>query len=361
MTSAASAAPPRKVLVVSDGKHGPTATQRISFGQPFETDGKGTSLRFIFQKQEVSSAAIERAFTVQNPDVLVLSRYTSELGSDWIRLARAAAIPVIYHIDDDLLAVPPSLGKAKYGTYNEPQRLKALRANIENSDLLYVSTPALADRLVAHGIQTPVFAGEIYCSVNSAELGSSFLPATGPVIGYMGTSGHSENFRTVIPALCDVMDAVPSLRFELFGTIALPPELKQFGGRVRHLPPVRDYSQFNSYLKTLGWWIGLAPLEDNMFNRCKADTKWVEYSLAGMAVVASDLPIYCRACGGNAGIVAKSGSDWSSAMLMLLAHSRQRSELVSNAQAKLRGRYTHEHLRRQFEAVIAKAFEIASS
>lgn len=350
----------RKVLVVSDGKDGPTATQRISFGQPFGTDGSGLRAQVLFQKSVATPAAIERAFENQSPDVLVLSRYTSALGREWIRLARARRTPIIYHIDDDLLAVPATLGQVKYAAYNEPERLRALRENIESSDLLYVSTPALLDRLQEHGIRMPAVAGEIYCSVDASGLGASSFPATGPVIGYMGTSGHSEDFRLVIPALCDVMDAVPSLEFELFGTIALPSELKRFGNRVRHLPPKSEYSEFASYLRRLGWWIGLAPLVDNAFNRCKADTKWVEYSSAGMAVIASDLPVYRQACGDNAGIVANAPQEWSNAMLSLLANPGRRSLMVANAQSKLREQYSHERLRRQFEQVMAKAFEIVS-
>lgn len=349
-----------RLLVISDGRHGPTATQKISFGQPFEGIAGEASLQVHFQAHEPNRAVIARIFQAHRPDVLVLSRYTSELGGDWIGLARAAGIPVLFHIDDDLLSVPESLGEAKYTAYNQPARLKALRENIEGSDLFYVSTEELARRFRDHGIETPIIAGEIYCSVDPRDIGASSPPATGPVIGYMGTAGHSEDLGGVIPAICQVMEAVPMLRFELFGTIPMPAELGQFGSRVCHLPPVRDYSKFTAYLKTLGWWIGLAPLQDNVFNRCKADTKWVEYTLAGMAVVASDLPTYHRACADGAGILAKSSRDWSNALLTLLARPHQRSCMVSIAQDKLRESYNNERLRRQIESVVARAFQLAT-
>jgi hypothetical protein len=254
---------------------------------------------------------------------------------------------VIFHIDDDLLAVPESLGASKYKAYNSPERLQALRDNIEDSDLLYVSTAELEKRFREHGIAAPIVAGDVYCAVAQDEIGALTAPATGPVIGYMGTAGHSADLAMVMPAICEVMDAIPSLQFEVFGTIKMPAELDRFGSRARHIPTVADYTQFLPFLRSLGWWVGLAPLEDNSFNRCKADTKWVEYSLAGMAVVASDLPVYHRACADGAGILASSHVQWSDALQQLIYRPNVRQRMVQASQAKLRQAYTHEKLRAQ--------------
>lgn len=345
---------PRKLLVVCDGK-APSATQKISFGQPFSGGDGEREARIHFEPHHEQAKEITAAFEQLRPNVLILSRYTSPLGLDWIALARAADVPVIYHIDDDLLAVPESLGAAKFKAYNSPQRVKALRDNIEQSDLFYVSTVELKARFAEHGIVTPTVAGEIYCSVAPGDIGALLAPATGPVIGYMGTGGHSADLASVLPAICDVMDQSPSLNFELFGTIKMPSEFERFGRRVRHLAPVSDYADFIPHLRSLGWWVGLAPLEDNPFNRCKADTKWVEYSLAGMAVVASDLTVYRRACANDAGVLCSSLDDWRSAISSLIHRPDFRQRTIAAAQAKLVDEYTHERLRCQVIDVIGRA------
>ena len=342
-------------LIVSDGKRGPTATQMISFGQPFAS-ARGTSpVSIVLERHHANAEEVYKAFAAQRPKLLGLSRYPSERGLDWIRLARAARIPVIFHIDDDLLAVPASLGVAKYAAYNSPERLKALRENIERSDLLYVSTSELGRRIEEHNVRTPIVAGDIYCSVSPDQVGALLPPAGGPVIGYMGTSGHSADLAMVMPAVCEVMDAVPSVQFEVFGTIQMPSELTRYGRRVRHIPPVADYEDFVTRLRSLGWWVGLAPLADNAFNRCKADTKWVEYSMAGIAVVASDLPVYHRACADGAGLLARPLEAWVNSLLMLVHRPDLRTQIVEMAQAKLRQSYTHESLRAQ----VMKIFEQA--
>lgn len=348
---------PIDVLVVYDGKRGPTATQMISFGQPFHAANEDMPARISFAKHCSDPAEIEKAFASHRPEIIVLSRYTSDLGQDWIDLAHHAGIPVIFHIDDDLLAVPASLGEAKFKAYNDPARLNALRANMERSDLLYVSTPQLGRRLGEYGLGTPIVAGDIYCSVSPDEIGPSIPPATGPVIGYMGTGGHSADLAMIVPAIIDAMETVSELQFEVFGTIQMPADLARFGTRVRHIAPVADYSDFLAKLRSLGWWVGLAPLEDNPFNRCKADTKWVEYTVAGMAVVASDLPVYHRACADGAGVFARTKDDWAAAIRQLIYRPEWRTQIIDQARAKLRSGYTHECLRWQVMAIFERARE----
>lgn len=344
----------KRVLIVMDRRGGRTATQEISFAQPFEgADQSSTGIAFVVDDE--GGGAIEQAFEAGAPDLIVLSRYTAANGVEWIERAHAAGIPAVFHIDDDLLAVPMSLGPSKYQTYNDPARLAALRANIEQSDLCYVSTPELAKRFSEHGIQTRIIAGDIYCSVMPEEVGALAPPATAPVIGYMGTGGHSADLAVILPAIAELMDMVPSLNFELFGTIKMPPELAAFGPRVRHLPPVADYAEFRTHLRSLGWWVGLAPLEDNAFNRCKADTKWVEYSLAGMAVVASDVPVYDGACADGCGILAETSDQWVRGVADLLYNTDRRQLMVDAAQTKLLDRYSCRNLRAQVLHVFEEA------
>lgn len=343
-----------RTLVVMDSRGKRTATQEISFAQPFE-GAEDSRFQLGFAVDDDGGGAIDRAFADQRPDLIVLSRYTAENGVDWIARAHGAGVPAIFHIDDDLLAVPISLGPSKFKAYNDPARLAALRANIEHSDLCYVSTPELAKRFAEHGIEAPIAAGDIYCSVRTEEVGALAPPATGPVIGYMGTGGHSADVAMILPAVAELMSRIPSLNFELFGTIKMPPELAAFGSRVRHLPPVADYAEFRTHLRSLGWWVGLAPLEDNPFNRCKADTKWVEYSLAGMAVVASDLPVYHRACAGGSGLLASTTEQWVQAVAELLYDPAERQRTVAAAQTKLRDEYSREKLRAQVIRIFEQA------
>ncbi|WP_075216455.1 glycosyltransferase [Mongoliimonas terrestris] len=345
------AAPPERLLVVTDQV---SATQVISFLNPLARR-PGTPVAFLALAGRPDLLRDLRDF---RPTAAVLSRVTRPEGRDVALRLRDAGLPVVFHIDDDLLAVPLSLGRSKYDFYNAPERLAALRATMEECDLVYASTGPLAEALVAHGIGRPVVAGSVYCTVDPDRLPQP-LPATRPVIGYMGTGGHSADLEMIVPVLDRLLRDYPSLRFETFGTIASPRGLAAHGARVAHHGPVDNYAGFLDRLSALGWWIGLAPLEDNPFNRCKADTKWVEYSVAGAAVVASDLPVYHRACAGDAGRLARGPEDWYPILRHLIDHAPERQRLVAAARAKLAATYPHAALRAQIADVLAAARRLA--
>lgn len=344
----------RTLLALTDK---PSATQHISFIQPLAQESPNDAVRLVLAsgKEAGRTPAEHLAFWEQHqPTTLVLSRYSGDSAMPLLKLARERSVPSIFHIDDDLLDVPLSLGKDKYDYYHQPQRLANLRAALNASDLVYTSTSELGRRLTAHGIRTPVYSGALYCTAPTDQL-TVHAPASKPVIGYMGTGGHSQDLASVLPALTRLMDELPDLRFETFGTVSPPAEMARYGARYLHHPGIADYDDFLAGLCNLGWWVGIAPLEGNPFNRCKADTKWVEYTIAGLAVVASDLPVYHRASSDGTGMLAGSDVEWADSLRRLVCDGVQRQRMVQAAQRKLRSSYTRSLLRQQLMEVIEAA------
>lgn len=334
-----------RVLVLAESV---SATQVISFGKPL-AGAHGIGLEMVGDDPSFDAAeAREALFARVQPTVVVLSRYGNARALAFQALAHRSGLPTVFHIDDDLLDVPMALGKAKYDYYHQPERKATLRRAMDAADLVYASTGPLAKRLAEHGIRAPIVAGELYCSMDAQSLPTP-LPATVPVVGYMGTGGHSQDLALVMPGIVRLMEAVPDLRFETFGTIKPPPEMAAFPGRYGHLPGVAQYDGFLDRLCSLGWWVGLAPLEDNAFNRCKADTKWVEYTYAGMPVVAARLPVYDAACAGGAGLQAGGPDDWHAALAALLADRGRRDAQLALARQRLQRQY---HRRRLHDQVL---------
>ena len=344
-------ASPLRVLVLAD-KLG--ATQFISFEQALAAavdDGAVMLTMASDDKAWDADEARQAYWDEMQPDVLVMSRYSEPRAMAFATLARQHDVPVVFHIDDDLLDVPLALGASKYDFYHQPERLAALRAALDASDRVYASTPALAARLREHGIGAPVVHGNLYCSVDIGRLVDP-IAATAPVVGYMGTGGHSQDLALVIPALIRLMNDIPALRFETFGTIKPPQEMAAFGDRYLHHDGVADYEGFIDKLGELGWWVGLAPLEDNPFNRCKADTKWVEYSFAGIATAASDLSVYWGACADGAGELAGSDDTWYRSIDRLLRDAGRREQAIERARRRLRDNYARPRLQDQVLALL---------
>jgi glycosyltransferase involved in cell wall biosynthesis len=211
----------------------------------------------------------------------------------------------------------------------------------------------LRDRFRELGITRDLFAGEIYCP---GEIVAAAERRETRVIGFMGNDKTPE-LTVLAPVIAAALERYPHLRFELFGSMALPPELKGFAGRVQATPAIGDYDAFVASFRELRWDIGLCPLLETPFNVVKADTKWVDYTSIGAAVIASRGTAYDAACADGCGILVDTVEDWARAIDALVADQDQRFDQVVAAQEKLRQQYSLDRLTEQVLGV----FEAASN
>jgi len=185
------------------------------------------------------------------------------------------------------------------------------------------------------------------------------LPGSGPArrIGYMGGRDHGHDLELVLPGLAAVMRDHPDTTFEIFGAIPIPEILLPFGDRIVPVPPVSDYSQFLQALADRKWDVGLCPLAPIGFNRMKANTKWVEYTACGMAVVASRDMVYDTCAGGGAGLLVDADG-WEGALRALVTEPDLRGDLVRTAQVRLLRQYSRDSLRVQIIGVFDAAADV---
>lgn len=331
------------------------ATYFISFDIPLRAMHARGELNFAVASQSRVEKLGEGCWETFNesfrPDHVVLTRYAQPFGVEMLHYFRAQGIPVIYHIDDDLLELPDSLGhdiRKRNGSWVVKESRRQMLAE---ADLVYASTPALAARLESRFPGQRVYHG-IYASYPgdlSTGEGLDEMPLT---IGYMGSRGHKEDLKLAVPAIVNLMGARPDLRFETFGTIEMPAELVEFEGRVRAHAVNKSYAGFLEVLASLGWAAGIAPLVDEPFNRCKAPTKFIEYTAAGIPVVASEVEVYRDAIrrGGALG-----AGGWTGPLVELVESPRRRAELVESARAYCRKAFAPATLERQVGQVLGLA------
>jgi glycosyltransferase involved in cell wall biosynthesis len=295
---------------------------------------------------------VTRSLDLFAPDAIIFSRYSGPHSQVIVKWARNNSVPVIYQIDDDLLSVPPSLGKNKYAYHNAPERLAAVRGLLRDADLVYVSTDRLRDRLLDDDPDIRAVAGRINCSGRVMR-----SPQEGPTrtIGYTASADHLANLEMVLPAIVETLDRHPDLSFELFGSIPVPSELERFGERVRSFPVVADYEEFLRKLGERRWHIGICPLAPTDFNRGKSNNKWVEYTAVGTATIASAAMVYDECCSDGCGLLADGLDEWRGALEKLVADAALRVETVARAQQKLELRYGTEQHRQQILDIIEQA------
>ncbi|WPN59670.1 glycosyltransferase [Pseudomonas sp. P9_31] len=339
----------RNILIFTEQVN---ATYFISFDIP---------LREMHQRGEVNVAVVSQKLVSQKgagcweqwndsfkPELVIFTRYGQPFGLDILKFFKAQNVPVIYHIDDNLLELPPSLGAEIQKRQGAKDVIDARRNLLAQCDLIYASTPHLAELLKSLFPMQHVFTGEYFpymgqrVTVNRQERQYQ-------TIGYMGSKGHQEDLNLVVPVLERLLEERPKLHFEVFGTIQMPDRLLRFGDRVKSHKVNKSYTEFLSVLAGLNWDIGLAPLVNEEFNLCKAPTKFLEYTAAGIPVVASNIPVYSMIIPEGAGVLVN--EDWYSTLALYLDSEGARKRLVEIAQAYCSERYSLHKLEQQLTTI----------
>jgi glycosyltransferase involved in cell wall biosynthesis len=279
------------------------------------------------------------------PALVFSSRYNGAMAEDFLAASRKLGLPFVFHLDDNLMEVSADQGAEKVAYYNHPTRLQALRAQMEQASVAYFSTDALRDRMLELGIRVAKpHVGPICAAVDLLPMQPA---ATTLTFGYAASGGHNEDLKLALPGIVAALERHPQARFELIGSLEhIPAELSRFGERVKH---ERRFIPYDDYLRDLqrrNWVLGLTPLCDNPFTRMKTYTKWVEYTAAGLPVIASDHPIYRDCCADGAALLVKD-ADWASALPALLGDAPTLQAMVAKARERVGQDYSVARLRAQ--------------
>lgn len=297
---------------------------------------------------QLVTALVERV----RPNLVIFNRYALPYGEELLTLFRTNGIPVLYHIDDDLLSVPAELGSSVTAQHGDPQVMQARRRLLTAADAVQPSTECLATA-IRQRLETvnliapfpPPYLGKLVQARGSIDH---------QVIGYMASKSHAADFEMILPALTRILELRPHARFETFGTLAMPDVVhKRFGRRVRSHPPAKSYEGFLQLLARLGWTVGVAPLIANRFNECKSGIKFLEYTACAIPMVASSGPAYAMIVDGRNGLVARSPDAWVEAVVCLLDDVNLRNSLVQQAREDCESAYSFDKSRMRLLQTLA--------
>jgi glycosyltransferase involved in cell wall biosynthesis len=277
-------------------------------------------------------------------DVLVVDRTWSPgispaAAKDLIKRARADGACVVYSIDDNLLDLKPE-GFNRWPFTTE--ELMAVRCFAREADGIIVTTQLLKERLAR--LNQNIF---VVPNVLDERLwGSGSLvetPANGcnkaRVIGYMGTHTHDSDLRMILQALrATLRKHAGFVELQLIGCVADGAVLEAFAGLPLRVLDVGDNVEYPAFarwmVKNVKWDLAIAPLEEDVFTRCKSDIKFLDYSALGIAGIYSQGPVY-----GNTvrhletGYLAANDPDsWSEGLELLLTDDSLRQRIGKKAQ-----------------------------
>jgi glycosyltransferase involved in cell wall biosynthesis len=300
---------------------------------------------------------LRAVFKTFRPTIVIASRYGGSLAPVIIDLARRDHVPLLSHIDDNLLTVPPSSGDISHAKHGNQERQLVLRQLLAEADLNYISTKPLYTQLLEMGVLgKDVIVGGIAGAAEPLPVSHKTekkraRESTCLTFGYMGSRSHTGDLEMIAPAIAAVLRRFPQARFETFGSVDLPAALSAFK-IVRH-GRMKDYDQFLRRLSSLDWSFGLAPLAVNDFTMAKTNIKWIEYSAAGIPVLASNHPIYHACCREGAGLLID--GDWQERIGEMIETPALRRSLLTQARQRLEMDYSPQRLHAQLMTVLQAA------
>lgn len=320
---------PLKVNVIcTRGHHGPQSSAYIRLISPLTHD----SLVGKVEMQLVWGEDIERAAQC---DVAIVQRVAIDSprkAQFFVEKCAERGAKIIVDNDDAFTRIDPA--HPEFAAYT--QKNLVMEQLMQQASQLWFSTAELAE---AYGhIDVPSYVVE---NALDARIWRNYRQER-PLIGqrkvvqivYMGTSTHDADFEMILPALDALAKEKPnSFELTLISAVRNPPR-RSWIKLLNTEENARVYPRFvRWFVKQPHWDVGLSPLTDNPFNRCKSDIKFLDYAALGILPVLSDMAAY----NGDAkelglAIMAENGSDsWFTALCEAVETIKEHRETVRKA------------------------------
>jgi glycosyltransferase involved in cell wall biosynthesis len=276
---------------------------------------------------------------VRQADIVLIQRdfpRYAEVYDEVVARARAHSRPLVYEIDDLLMELPKT--HPDYEHYTSV-RAAILRAVVQ-ADAVTCSTPALRDYLYPYNPSIwviPNYLNDHLWTLRPLSEQDNRPEERPLVIGYLGAHSHQPDLEMVLPALEYILERYEEqILLRLWGIVP-PVSLKEWRNVEWLDPGLVDYGRFASYFLAQECDIFLAPLVDNLFNRCKSPLKYLEYSALGVPGIFSDLPPYASVVvHGKNGFLANTIEEWKRFLIQLIENPQLRQKMGEAAQDTLR-------------------------
>lgn len=278
----------------------------------------------------------------KSADVILLDRlwkpgFSLQLAGELVERVKRDQSRLIYSVDDNLLDLKTE-GPILKGPRAE--ELAIIRYFAREADGIIVSTDRLRERLTCFNKKIVVVPNALDERLfEERALGLDSTAGNGHItIGYMGTFTHDADLMMVLQALrATLRKHRDTIEMQFVGGIADPTVIKCFDGLAVRILDVGDHYEYPDFARWMArhvhWDIAIAPLEDNVFNRCKSDIKFLDYGILGLAGIYSDVPPYRETVRHleTGYLAANNVQTWSEAFERLVRDRPLREKLGQNA------------------------------
>ncbi len=248
-------------------------------------------------------------------------------------------------IDDYILSIPAKNQASEY--FRPGSDLVSIAVDqIRESDGLIVSTPYLGDLYKKfnkniHVVENCIDTGLWHTHKNEGEEVK---------IGWMGGGTHEDDLEIVKDVVFELLDEHKNLSFHFLHGV---PRFFRDVPRIKADLGFRPIDKYPKWVMKAGFDIGIAPLEDNNFNRGKSNLRWLEYSAMGIPTVASPLPHFTQSIKeGETGFIARSNDEWKYNLKKLIQDKALRHSIGLKARKEVENKWSIRTLRGKYKSVL---------
>lgn len=282
-----------------------------------------TQLEYLEKQGKLNYKFVISHFTnkknIEWADIIVFLRSDSDIDAYVSKIAKKAGKKLIYVLDDDILNVPNYLSSAPY--YLLPSTNKNIRTIMSNCDTFLTPSPVLLEKYGKN------FKYKFLISEPSLNRINKKPENDKVKIGFAGSIDRAQDLNEILEgAITEIVNKYgDSIDIEFMG--AKPDFVDKLN--LKHLPYQDGYDAYTAYMAKCNWDIGLAPMPNTPFHRCKYFNKYVEYASFGIAGIYSNLEPYTYGIRHNDnGLLANNTTkDWVDAISKLIEDTKLRKQI----------------------------------
>lgn len=214
---------------------------------------------------------------MESADVLILNMLADADLIPIIQRRKRAGLLTIYEMNDDVCHhASPNPSK---GFWDNAFNRRVLIRLLETVDVLQFSAEELKNRYARADAPSAVFPNQLGY-VPAPRTPNKHRPL---VLGWGGSVGHLEDLRAIAGPLIRWLESRNDVRWHVMGAPSVRDVFSALPDDRRAWTPPGSIIDYYQFLRGLD--IGIAPMLDTPYNRCRSDVKYLEYAVHQVAPV----------------------------------------------------------------------------
>lgn len=306
----------------------------------------GNPLTFLEKKGLVDiqtfGSAVENEKKVAHADVVLFQRVPPKRHKGVFTFCRRNNKVTVLDIDDNFFALPKTHPEYKnFFRRLLVGRYRRLKHFLLNASCVFVPTERLRQSFLRYNKRIYVLPNTIQEEWFLKQPPAHQMDNSCFKIGFYGSRTHLTDFREAFPAVQKLLQEY-SRKIQLYFLGMPPPSLINLD-EVKYIPYDERYQESLGVLNRIGLHAGLAPLQDNSFNECKSNIKFLEYSACSIPGIYSNVGPYAESVKHmQTGLLVSPGDTegWRHSMKMLIENDNLRTTIAQNAKREAFEKYT---------------------